>query len=362
MHIVSSLLVGGMEQLVVRIAVEQQRQGHSVSVLSLKGGELEDGLRNARVPCCVLGGRSRTLRLLRAVRFFRSQRPAIINAHNPPAIRYADIGRRVCAPRIVVTCHGMGFGDYTEPTAFEWSITDAIIAVSRASASTSYIARHPQKLALIPNGVEIPRKVRSRIDVRRELGLGREVVAIIVARIDGRKGHETLLRALSRLGHREAPMTTLIVGDGAERAAIQEMAQGVGLGDRHVRFLGYRVDVPDLLAASDMFVLPSITEGMPLSVLEAMAQRLPVIATPVGGVPELVESGREGFLVPVSDVTALAERMGELLEDPALRERMGRAGLRRVEEHYSWAQMCSAYEQLYIRVLNGAFSAEQKVP
>lgn len=358
MHIVSSLLVGGMEQFVVRIAVEQQRQGHSVSVLSVQGGELEDGLRNAGVPFCVLGSRSRTLRLLRAVRFFRVQRPAIVNAHNPPVIRYADIGRRICAPRIVVTCHGMGFGDYTEPTVFEWSIADAIIAVSRASASTSYVARHPQKLALIPNGVEIPRAIRGRIAVRRELGLGREVVAIIVARIDGRKGHETLLRAISRLSLRKLPITTLIVGDGAERTALQEMARGVGLGDRHVRFLGYRVDVPDLLAASDMFVLPSITEGMPLSVLEAMAQRLPVISTPVGGVPELVESGREGFLVPVGDTAALADRMADLIEDPALRERMGRAGFRRVEEHYSWAQMCSAYERLYRNVLNGAFAGE----
>lgn len=356
MHIVSSLLVGGMEQFVVRIAVEQQRQGHSVSVLSVQGGELENGLRNAMVPFCVLRSRSRTLRLLRAAQFFRVQRPAIINAHNPPVIRYADIGRRICAPRIVVTCHGMGFGDYTEPTAFEWSITDAIIAVSKASATTSYVARHPHKLALIPNGVEIPRAVRSRMAVRKDLELGREVVAIIVARIDGRKGHDTLLRALARLSHRKIQITTLIVGDGAERTALQDMARGVGLGDRHVRFLGHRVDVPDLLAASDIFVLPSITEGMPLAVLEAMAQRLPVIATPVGGVPELLESGREGFLVPVEDVAALADRMAELIEDPARREHMGRAGFRRVEQHYSWAQMCSAYEQLYIKVLKGAFA------
>jgi L-malate glycosyltransferase len=361
MHIVSSLLVGGMEQFVVRIAVAQQRRGHSVSVLSVKGGELEEGLRNARVPFCVLGSASRVLRLFRAVRFLRSHRPAIVNAHNPPGLRYADIARRVCAPRIVVTCHGMGFGDYTEPTAFEWSITDAIVAVSKASASTSYVARHPNKLALIPNGVEIPRTVRSRIAVRRELGLGRDVVAIMVARLDGRKGHDTLLRAISRLNDRNIPITALIVGDGAERASLEDMARGLGLGDREVRFLGYRVDVPDLLAASDMFVLPSITEGMPLSVLEAMAQRLPVIATPVGGVPELVESGREGFLVPVRDVAALADRMADLAGDPGLRERMARAAFHRVEADYSWARMCSAYEQLYSGVLKGAFAPEPRV-
>ena len=360
MHIVSSLLVGGMEQFVVRIAVAQQRRGHSVSVLSVQGGELEHGLRDARVPFCVLGSASRIIRLLRTVRFLRTHRPAIINAHNPPVMRYADIGRRVCAPRIIVTCHGMGFGNYTEPTAFEWSITDAIIAVSKASATSSYAARHPKKLVLIPNGVEIPQVVRGRRAVRTELELGHGVVAVIVARLDGRKGHDTLLRAVSRLSDRGIPITTVIVGDGAERVALEEMARGLGLGDQHVRFLGIRADVPDLLAASDMFVLPSITEGMPLSVLEAMAQRLPVIATPVGGVPELIEYGREGFLVPVGDVDALADRMADLISDPGLRERMGRTGFRRVEEHYSWAQMCSAYEQLYVKVLKGASATDPK--
>jgi glycosyltransferase involved in cell wall biosynthesis len=108
--------------------------------------------------------------------------------------------------------------------------------------------------------------------------------------------------------------------------------------------------VPDLLAAADFFVLPSLTEGLPLSVLEAMAQGLPVIATPVGGIPEVVLEGEHGYLVPVQEDAALAEAMTRLARDPELARRLGEAGRRRVEERFSFAEMARAYEALYHRL------------
>src|SRR5262249_40122941 len=153
--------------------------------------------------------------------------------------------------------------------------TDAVVAVSEAAAATLR-ERRPEfnsRLETVLNGVQFEPPVRRREEVRAELGLTRPA-GIIVARLDRMKGHDVLLKALAR---RPDPCPMLIVGDGSERGALEGLASELGVRDS-VRFLGFRKDVPDLLAASDFFVLPSRTEGLPLSVLEAMAHGLPSIA------------------------------------------------------------------------------------
>jgi glycosyltransferase involved in cell wall biosynthesis len=128
---------------------------------------------------------------------------------------------------------------------------------------------------------------------------------------------------------------------------MQNLSASLGLGDQDIRFLGFRSDVPDLHAASDFFVLPSVTEGLPLSVLEAMSAGNPVIATPVGGIPELVENGRHGLLIPVGDDRALTEAIARIAESKSLRRALGQAGLDRVEHDFSFFQMTERYESLY---------------
>jgi glycosyltransferase involved in cell wall biosynthesis len=172
---------------------------------------------------------------------------------------------------------------------------------------------------------------------------------VIVARLDRLKGHDVLLKALAWM---KEDAELLIVGDGPERGALEVLAAELGVQDR-VRFAGFRKDVPDLLAASDFFVLPSRTEGLPLSVLEAMAHGLPSIATPVGGVPEALNGEECGILVPVDDVHRLAAVMGTLVGDPQLRRRLGAAAETRVRKHFSFAAMTDAYDSLYRRLLRG---------
>src|SRR5262249_29657668 len=146
--------------------------------------------------------------------------------------------------------------------AAQWSATDAVVAVSEAAAEAlrEGCPGDSGKIVVIHNGVHPADPRRGREEVRRGLGLGDAVVAIIVARIDRLKGHDTLLRALALLRDTGVALTLLIAGDGAERERCERLAQELQLGVDRVRFLGFRSDVPDLLAASDFFVLPSLTE------------------------------------------------------------------------------------------------------
>jgi glycosyltransferase involved in cell wall biosynthesis len=165
------------------------------------------------------------------------------------------------------------------------------------------------------------------------------------------KAQDVLVRAAAALKERGVGVTTLFLGDGAERAGVERLAGELGLGPAEVRFLGFRNDVPDLLAASDVFVLPSRSEGFPMSILEAMSHRLPVVCTPVGGNPELVADGEHGILVPVDDVAALAGAMEKVAADEALRKRLGDAGHARVRDDFSFARTADRYEAIYRRVL-----------
>ncbi len=159
------------------------------------------------------------------------------------------------------------------------------------------------------------------------------------------------MRALAALPADAERPVILVAGDGAERPRIEQLARELGVAQQ-LRFLGFRTDVTDLLAASDFFVLPSFTEGLPLSVLEAMAQRLAVIVTPVGGVPELIDDGVNGILVPVKDVAALTAALERLVGDAENRSRIAEAGFQRVSEQFSFDGMIDNYQDLYLSLLS----------
>jgi glycosyltransferase involved in cell wall biosynthesis len=143
----------------------------------------------------------------------------------------------------------------------------------------------------------------------------------------------------------------LAVGDGPERPRIEKLAQEAGLGPDRLRFLGFRTDIADLLGAADFFVLPSRAEGLPISMLEAMSHGLPVVATAAGGSVEACTDGGQGYLVPIDDHAALADAMARLAADPALRRRLGEAGLARVRDEFSFDRTAERYEALYGRML-----------
>ncbi len=350
-HLVSSLKVGGMEQFVLRIAAVQSAD-HRVTVLALQDGPLREEARGMGLAVHVLGGSQKHLRALRGAALLARLRPDIAHAHNQTSLHYAVLAKRVAGAKVVMTNHGQGMGSPRTPSALEWRDTDSIIAVSQAVADRMRDAGVADKVSVILNGVETKAPMQGRAETRKALGLSAGVVGLMVARIDGFKGHDALLQALAALKAKGVLLTVLIAGDGAQRKNMEELAGSLGLNGSHIRFLGFRSDVPDLHEASDFFLLPSLTEGLPLSVLEAMAAGKPVVATRVGGIPELVEDGEHGFLVPVGDNEALTRAIETLVRDANLRERLGRAGLDRVTTDFSFTQMKEKYLSLYGRLLN----------
>ncbi len=207
----------------------------------------------------------------------------------------------------------------------------------------------------MPEGIDAARTclIRNGVDLARFPYAGPTATgpAVLVARLSPEKDVATLIYAVKVILHHLAPKDPAfaleIAGDGATRSQLETLSQSLGLGDT-VRFLGERNDIPTLLANASMFILPSLTEGISLTLLEAMARGLPVVATRVGGNPEVVVDGNTGFLVPAQDPEALAEAMLHIHQHPKLGRQMGLRGRQRVEQEFSVQGMIRDYEQQYV--------------
>jgi glycosyltransferase involved in cell wall biosynthesis len=167
------------------------------------------------------------------------------------------------------------------------------------------------------------------------------------------KDHSLLLRACRALRDRGFDYLLLLAGSGPAEERVRREVRDLGLLNQ-VRFLGERGDIPTVLAATDLFVLTSLWEGLPRSIMEAMASRLAVVSTDAGGVRELVLDGETGYVVSVGDVETLGGRMADLLSDPALRRAMGEAGFQRVKERFTEERMVTAMEAIYREVLGAS--------
>jgi len=215
----------------------------------------------------------------------------------------------------------------------------SIVAVSEATAAGLRLQGYPRaRIVVVHNGIEV--------EPAEPVRLADDPTILEVARLADVKGQRSLLRALTDLD-----ATAVLVGrdleqDGAYERELRAEAERLGVVDRVV-FAGYRDDVPALLAGCDVFCLPSEMEGLPLVVLEAMAQGKPVVATAVGGTPELVVHGETGLLVQPGDVEALTAALAQLLADPEQARRMGEAGRERVQREFGAAAMARRILELY---------------
>jgi glycosyltransferase involved in cell wall biosynthesis len=284
------------------------------------------------------------LALVELYRLFRREHPLVVHANSSKAGvlgRLAAVAAGV--PVRFFTVHGWAFKAHTGivARAYLWAdrlmspLTTTTICVAHGERDAGLRARtcRAERTVVIHNGVPL--------DVPRRRAHPGPVTLLSVGRLRAPKGFVTLVRATAGL---EARLR--IAGDGPDRPALEAEIDRLGLSD-HVELLGTRDDVPELLASSDVFVLSSDSEGLPMSVLEAMAAGLPVIASAVGGVPEAVRDGETGALVPPRDSAALARALRRLVADPALRERLGDAGRRRVEEEFSLARFEREHLELY---------------
>ena len=230
-------------------------------------------------------------------------------------------------------------------------VTDLSLAVSQGVRDylIAQCALDPAKVRVVHNGVDLERlrQHRPRTAVRRELGLAAEARVVgLVARLDHwGKGHREFFAALAALPE-GYPVEALIIGGGRREAEMRRLAAELGLAGR-VHFLGPRDDVPDLLSALDIFVLPSHSEGVSLALLEAMAAGLPVIATRVGGLPEVVTDGENGLLIPPQDPEALATALERLLADPDLAQKLGENARKHVEANFSLERLGREINEIY---------------
>jgi len=288
-------------------------------------------------------------RLVRAIRRFD---PDVVHSYLFLAnLLTALAARRLRAPALVMaqrSCY-----ESTLSPVWRWAArlshraADRVIVNSRAALAEELAAGLPQDLLVhIPNGIAVP--VQPPAADRERLGLPRGPLVACVAQLSAEKGHDHLLAAWPEVVRRCPGSRLALIGDGPLRPALVEQARRSGVADR-ILFAGFQDPAP-WLAAADLFVLPSITEGMPNAILEAMAWARPVVATRVGGVPELVEEGTTGLLVPPGDAAALATALSELLEDPVRRARLGQAGRARVAERFSIERLVEATEDVYARL------------
>jgi glycosyltransferase involved in cell wall biosynthesis len=292
------------------------------------------------------------LGLIELVWLFRRVRPDIVHLNSS---KMGFLGRLAASltgvPVRVVTAHGWAFGWYSGIASRMFRLADrlmeplttCVITVSHQQAAAGLRAGTCRvgRTVVIPNAVEIgPASRRSTS--------GGPVRLVSVGRLSPPKDFVTLERALALVP--SGSVRARLVGDGRERPALEAEAARLGL-DGEVEFLGERRDVTALLADADLFVLSSHSEGMPMSVLEAMAAGLPVVASAVGGVPEVVVSGDTGLLVPPGDPATLAAALERLADDPVLRLRLGNAGRHRAEQHFGLARFERAHLELFEREL-----------
>ena len=352
-------------------------QGWDVLVNSPSEGRFCDILREKKVKVYHLDT-TRSFNWLSAVKMaqlIKKERVSLVHAHAPFAGSIiSSLAGKLAGVPVIIHAH---LQDALSSNSFirsyqnmmnYWTsrkCCDAIIAVSHqvkdALITEGFYSR---KFHVVHNGTPINNhKIYSNI--RNELNIPENTPIVIhIGRLCKSKGQHLLLQAAANLHQSEQEAVYLIVGkdleqDGAYLQYLKNLAQELGI-NKSVHFLGHRADITQLLTLSDLLVLPSYTEGLPLVILEAMAAGLPVVATPVGGIPEVVIHQETGLLVPVEDVQALGNAILRLLQNPLLRNEMGNKGLEMVNKDFSVEKMCKQVFDIYQQV--GCVVAERNAP
>ena len=369
LFLIDNLRPGGAQKALLAIATALKSSGSEPTVWCLGGSsEIEQAFTARGIP--VLGRPSSVWRTLAQplalARFLQREKIDVLQTflfHSDVAGRIAGRLakgiRRRNRPCVVGSVRASNLRNrwwqflLARATA-RWA--DAFSSVSWRSLQ--FAAEHEgvdlERARVIPNGIDLASWKTPPRDVARRLldVLPDDFVVATVGRLHAQKGYKHLLRAAVEVLRKQPNALFLIAGYGPLRKKLEARTQRLRIA-RRVRFLGYRKDVETLLAASDLFVLPSLWEGMSNAILEAMAAARPVVATAVDGNVEQVSEGETGLLVPPADAPALAGAILRLARDPVSAERMGRAGRRRAEELFSLERMTSAYLDFYAELLKG---------
>ncbi|HWN82076.1 MAG TPA: glycosyltransferase [Candidatus Udaeobacter sp.] len=348
---------GGAERVLVSLtAALAAEPGFRASAGLLKAGYVADELARRGLP-------QTQFRIRRALdpglvmalaRHLRQAEVDLVHAHEFTMNVYGAAAAWMARVPAILTVHGRGY--YAEAgrrlLALRLAARSGAIVVAVSSDIQRFLGSEVgiPGVRLVPNGIDLARPASGdRARGRQALGIGPEAIVIgNIGNLYPVKGHRVLLAALAELG---PEVHVAIAGRGKEAEPLRALAAELGIAAR-VHFLGYRDDTPDLLAAWDIYALPSLFEGQSLALIEAMAARLPIVATAVGGNPEVLGPKEvTGLYAPPEDPTALAAELRRLIADPALRARLGAAALERARTEFSLAAMLERYRALYAAAL-----------
>lgn len=360
----TGLAYGGAETQLVRVAMELKARGWRICVVSMRWPQAyAERLRNLGIPVHTLGmrpGVADPRGMLRWLRFVRREQPTIVTSFMYHANLFARITRPLgWVPVLVSSARNVderGKGRPAKHRELSYRLTDRFCdyTVQNSHAGLDRYVRIgaiPRlKGGVIPNGIDpmaFQRSQELRDSTRFREGLGSLFVWLAVGRLERQKDYPTMIRAFATVVKQQPQTCLLIAGDGDLRPEIERLARRLDVDDR-VRFLGVRTDVHCLMNAADAYVMSSAWEGMPNVLLEAGATQLPIVATDVGGVGEVVLDGETGFLVRAMDSAALGERMVHLMmRGESARLQMGMSARRHIEEHFDIRSVTDRWESLF---------------
>jgi len=366
LHLISSAGLLGAERVLLELALETKQAGFKVSI-----GVFE----NSRNPNLALGEEAKALGLeveifpckgrfdkntIQMIRGYLEKKfIQIIHSHNYKSNFYARKAIRRNDVRWVVTNHGRRFG----PTLFFYNLLDAflvrkadrLIAVSGEIADKMRLAGiRKERICLIENGININRFTGngSGESVKESLGIKKEARVIAsVGSLTKEKGHAYLCEAAPRIIERFPEAIFLLVGDGLEREGLEQKAVSLKIRGK-VIFAGMRKDIPEILSMVDVFVLPSLLEGLPIALLEAQAAKVPIIATSVGAIPKVVDDGVTGILIPPKAPEAIEKAIIRILSNKKASQEMAEKGFEKVKDIFSSEKMAAKYFSVYKELIS----------
>lgn len=364
LHFISSSGFLGAENVVLELAKESSKQGYWVAIgilenrnnlhMELAESASSQGIRIQIFPC-----KNRfDWEAVSSIRtYIKTEQPNLLHSHGYKGNFYALAANRKKLPWIVTnhlwkkTTVALKLYAYLDSLLIRHA--DRIVAVSDEIASEMMKKGiSPQKIIVIDNGVDVERFALSRNEeLRKSFGFnGSSKVVGTIASLTPEKGHVYLLEAARKVVDAFPGSRFLIVGDGVERHMLEEKTADLGLTGE-IFFAGIRRDVPEILSILDLFVLPSLKEGLPMALLEAQAARLPVVATRVGAVPAVVVHEKTGLLVKPGDANSLSTSITQLLGDVEKGQSFGLHGFERVRAQFSAKAMSDRYFKLYDELL-----------
>jgi alpha-1,3-rhamnosyl/mannosyltransferase len=362
LQVIDSGMIGGGQEHVYLLLKGLDRSAFACFLACPEDGPLPSRVRELGIPVDVCPMR-RGFPLFRLVGILKRRGIHVVHAHGTHAALWARLAALIArTPVTIYTMHGIHY--LNSESRLRRAVlrsgdrllsffTELTICVSESDHRNGQRrgVLSPLRSRVILNGIELdrfPGPPEARNELRRRLGIPDSAPVIgIIARLHRQKGHPFFLEAVLRLSFRYPELQAIVAGSGPEESFLREFCRRLGIEDR-VHFLGGRFDVPEILAALDVFVLSSLWEGLPLSLLEAMASSLPIVATAVDGVQEALEHRKSGLLVPRQDPIALARAIQRLLDDPALARRLSENARAEAQRRFECRPMVAAVERAYL--------------